>query len=258
MLRRMMMAAASAAPPSDALPTAILADAPWAYYRLNDLEGPALDSSGHDRHLSVVTGTPDFGRPGMYAGADAAMRTVRTTAQNGERVGSGNNTYGTDIAAAFNGNKSWTLAAVIRVAAWGGVLIHIGNYQLGGSQGLWLSVGANGELGVGAFTSESWKSVTSAPDTLELDVPALVHVTRGTGNEARVYKNGTLVATGSIPQVAANPGTASGGMRISVGSASSGEDTADATSATLQDATIYDKALTPARILAQAQAAGFA
>lgn len=52
----------------------VLADAPAVYYRLNDASGLPQDSSGNGLHVSEVRGTPDYGEPGAIltdAGNDA-------------------------------------------------------------------------------------------------------------------------------------------------------------------------------------------
>lgn len=261
MLRRMMMAASSGGGPMGDLVGEIMADSPWGYWKLDESPSDAAtygaqDSSGNGRHLTVFNGSPTFGVDELFPGGGTAMRVVKTGA--GNKVGSGNNTYGAAVETAFNGNKALTICAVVKLASLGGALVHVGNYQLSGSQGFWMSTDANGALALGAFTEASWSAVLSSNGAVSAGVPAIMHVVRAVGGGVSIYKNGALIATGTIGSPRAQAGTGSGGMRVGVGGANSSTNVADGTSADIQHAAVFASALSPERVLAHAQAAGFA
>lgn len=82
--------------------TAVLADSPYAYYRLNDPAGSTsiADSSGNDRHVSGVNPAITFGHPAIIA--DSTSRSALFPGTAGISLGS-------TLAAAVLGHSTWSV-----------------------------------------------------------------------------------------------------------------------------------------------------
>lgn len=242
------------------LATEILADNPWAYYKLD--EAPAstsiADASPNARDLPSVVASPTFGSTGLSPTGTAV--TLNGTTQY---ITSNNNQYGTAIATDFNGNQDFTFEALIKPSALTTTrnVIHIGNYSVSGSQGFWMAVMGNGSLQIGQFTG-SFLNVNSAAGLISTGVQYHVCVTRAVGGAVLLFINGHQVQTGTMAgNIAAAASAATGGMRVTLGiqfGAAGGGNPGSFFAGVIDHAAIYNSVLSPARILVHARAAGYA
>ena len=231
------------------LPAAILADSPWAYYQLNEPSGSttAADSSPNGRTLTRMGGAA-FGFPAVVAGAGTSMRVVKPDS----RVLS--SAYGASVQGNFKGDKPVSICVLAKMAELGGVLVHVGDFAVSGSQGFFLVHSATGSFGMGAFTSAGWSYVQSPEGALVVGQVAMLHVTRSVGGQVRIYKNGTLVQSGSLLPIIVS----SAAGRVSVGTSSESNGPVDPSAGDIQHAAIFNSTLSPERVIAHATAAGFA
>lgn len=253
---QVLMAASTGA----SLDSEILADTPFAYWRFDELTGATtLVGVVNSRDLlptnSPTLQQPPLVSPGFSIDFNGTTQYATTT----------NNQYGTAIAAAFNGDRAFSLEAVIRLDVIAGstrAVIHVGNFSLGGSQGFDLQVNPDGSLALQAFISGAFVSVTSPAGLIVTGTDYLVTCTRAVGGAAFLYINGVQVQTGTLPgSVAAAAGAGTGGMRLTTGTlfgAAGGGNPAGFLDGRIDYPCIFASALSPTRVLAHAQAAGFA
>lgn len=247
--RAMRLRQAPDAGPSSPLAAAILADSPWAYYQLDEPAGSATagDSSPNARTLSRM-GAAVFGLPALAAGLGTAMRVVKPNS----RVLS--SAYGASVQGNFQGDKPVSVCVLAKMAELGGVLVHVGDFAVSGSQGFWLGHSATGSFGMGAFTSAGWSYVQSPAGALVVGQVAMLHITRAVGGQVRLYKNGALVQSGTLLPIIVS----SAAGRVSIGTSSESNGPIDPSSADIQHAAIFNSTLSPERVIAHATAAGFA
>lgn len=248
-----MMASASAPAAGTPLALEIAADTPWAYWRLDEAAGATKALSSVNAKGLTPTGSPTFGVSPLVADGGFALRLNGTT----QYLSSTNNEFGTDIAANFNGDKAFTMEAVITPSVVTGAtrtLLHIGNYSLSGSQGLSMQVLTDGRLACVMFIGGSFVTIQSAAGLIVAGTKYHVIVNRAVGGAVNMYINAVNVGTGSAPgSISAAAGTGFNGMRpvigVLFGAAGSGNSTGFY-AGDIDHCAIYPTVLSPARVIA--------
>lgn len=218
---------------ADPYETAVLADHPVAYWRLDDAPGArfAYDDSGHG-HDAVIVGGVTLGAPGAFASAKSARFDTDQWIAAGDEFG-------------FTNNDSFSLELWLdpdAVDIWRPILIK-GDY-FNFNDGYWLMT--NTDLIVASQSAASQTSVD-----VPLQAGQWTHlVAVFDGLDVDLYLDGVLAKTGSfaarwdpspVPFSIAGPDDAVHGGTSFQG--------------TIQDVAVYDHALTAAQIGAHFKAA---
>lgn len=216
---------------------AVMADSPMAYYPLGEASAPPVDATGNTS-ASALSSYPTFGAAGLGDAATAAAFNGSTTAILFTKPGS------------FSGT-ALTVEAIIKPSSVGGVIRQI--CSRGGSgtaQSHQFRVETSGKVGFIKVPV----AIKSAVGATVLSAATTYHVAGVyDGADLRVYVNGSLdggptAATGSIDYNA--DGFAIGRIGATVSN--------DYFDGGMAGVAVYPVALSAARILAHAQAAGVA
>lgn len=251
-------------PPATTLYDEIMSDSPFGYWQLGEAAAPVsyADSSGNAYHLDQITATVTAGSaalvsPGTSADFDGSAGKIRCD----------NNEFGAALSSAFQGAKPFTIVAVIRVdnLSIGRVIFHAGNFDNANEQGIWLVATSSGELACRYVTNatNTLRSAVSASSVIATSTTYIVHARRfDNGVDAAVgtvWVNGVdeTSATDFVAPVGIAANTANGGTRIAIGCLQAATPF-NHFDGRLQHVAIFDSALSDARILAHAEAAGLA
>lgn len=230
-------------PPGGDLYAEIMADTPWAYYQLGETAGAtsAADSSGNNRHLTVINPTVTFG-------ATALCSPGTSTDFNGAGyLTTTNNEFGAAQAAAFNGNVAMTYCFVVNPDALGSAVpIHLGDVSTSGSQGHFVELLATGAIRMQYYdTIYGWQFFDTAAGVAVVGTPSMFHVRRAVGGASTIFHNGASVASNANPP--GSIGMASGSLRIMVGAMNMATPT-NPLNGRLQHVAVFASALSDSRI----------
>lgn len=243
--------------PAVAWATEIAADSPYLWWRLGESSGTAAaDASGNSRPGAYVgtAGTAyDLGEPGLVGDSNTAVE-IKTSAawisSNGQHP----------IA---NSSSAATLAIAVKInngAAAGAILTKHSLYPPTSAMGTrepWLYMGSDGKLRAG-FWSGSASIITSSMSVND-GVRRVIHLRFGAnGTEGvQLYINGAQDGTiSAAPSLTYNGYITAGRNNVSAATWSGGTDAAAL--GILDEVVVFNSRLSPARILAHAQAGGFA
>lgn len=242
--------------PSSSWAPEIAADLPYLWWRLGDLSGTtATDSSGNSRpgtYNGTASTDYDLGEPGLVGDSNAAIEIKTTNAW--VRSNTQHN-----IA---NSGSSATLAVVIKInsgATAGAILTKhsVATPTSGtGNREPWLYLGGDGRLRA-AFWSGSASIITSSM-VVNDGVPRVIHMRIGanSGEGVQLYVNGILDGSLSLSPTLTYSGYITAG-RNNIDSAV-WSSAANAAALGIEDeVVVFNSRLSAARILAQAQAAGY-
>lgn len=248
--------AVEAMPPIETWVDAISADSPYLWWRLGEVSGTAAaDASGNSRP-GTYNGTAgvdyDLGEPSLVGDANAAIEIktnngwVRSNAQH-------------DIA---NSGSGATLAVAIRInsgALAGAILTKHAGASPPSASGLrepWLYLGSDGKLRA-AIWAGSAQIITSSM-VVNDGVARLIHMRIGANGAEGVelYVNGVLDGAVSAAPSLTYSGYITAGRNHITSTWPSG---ADAAALGIYDeVVVFNSRLSPTRILAHAEAGGFA
>lgn len=235
---------------------AVLADSPWAFWKLNDIAGSVAVDTVAARNLTH-TGGIAINQKDLIAGGSKSYQLDGTD----DRADTG--AHAAAVATVFDGNKAWSLEAVIEVSAspQSGAVIHAGNYSVNSSQGVHMSVSATGVLTLSVYIA-GFQSFSSAAGLLLASGRYHLLTTRALGGTFKGYINGTEVISGSNAGAVGCAFTSSfGGTKLSLGTvagAAGGGAPASFFKGFVTRAAMYNSTVSAARALAHAQAAGLA
>lgn len=250
-LRRMMMAGGGGGGGDFA--AAVMADSPYAWWTMAQATGNMLDASGNGRHLVNNPADSFRGKPSLISGSGAGQccqyRQPATT--SGASWSTGIPGITGDIACGFS-----VIFNIDNLAAVGTHwLMHNGNTNVGGAQGMLIGVQSNGQVAMWTFSGGSWQQrAMAAPGAIAQGVTTMLGFYHDpVANTLSVYRNGTL-----LDAVAHGSGAGNGNSDWTVGGANRGS--GGVFNGYIQHAMAF-KALSDtaaARFLAHAQAAGLA
>lgn len=243
---------------TDALHEEVMADLPWAYWRLGEAVGPTtfLDFSGNARHLTVISSVV-AGTTGLVSDGTAA------DFQTGYITTPGN-AYGAASEAAFGGEDvEFTVMTVVRPdstasAAW---FLHMGDLAVNGSQGLFVGFTDDGTIRMQQIIAGiGYKYADSSAGQVVASETQMVHAVRtGIGIDAQglLYKNGRDVTASGVQLVHGPIGMDAGSeVRITLGGLNSGGSFVQTLDGKQQHVVIYDHALSNERIITHYLASG--
>lgn len=247
--------AVEAIPPIVTWVDAISADSPYLWWRLGESSGTAAaDTSGNSRPgtYNGTAGTSyDLGEPSLVGDANTAIEIkantgwVRSNAQH----------------AVGNSGAGATLAIAIRINSGSGAGAILVKHETGtpttssGARDPWLYLDTAGRLRVGFWTGAT-TTITSSM-TVNDGVARLIHVRIGAnGTEGvQLYVNGTQDGTvGSSPIQTFNGYITAGTNNVSAWPSGANA----SARGFLDEVVVFNTRLSPARILAHAEAAGYA
>lgn len=235
-----------------ALDVEILSDAPWAYWKLDETSGATsyADSSGNSRALSTLTSTLVPETVGIVSPGTCVDFTSGY-------IRSASNEFGAAQAAAFGGDKSFTVVMCVDADSLSGnpVAIHLGTVNQSGSQGFLIQLRENGVLRFQLYTS-AWIYCDSPAGTIEAGNTYIIHARRELGGSYSVWIDGVRVgALSSAGSVSASATTGGSGSRIALGCLH-GNTPSNILDGRLQHVAVFEYPLSEGRIRAHAQAAG--
>ena len=238
--RHFQVGGSLAATPS-AYAAAVLLDTPLAYWPLTEPSGTVMaDASGN-------------GRDGTYVGAPTLGAASLGGSAGSVDFAGGSTQYGTVPEAAWMHVPAFTAECLIRPSASGGGYVfardesgsnRMWNMLVGGDATFYANIfdsGAAAHLLHGAAGAQGWALNTVYHLALTFDASAF----------ATLWRNGVAIVGPTL-----FPAVSPGSGRISV--ARTYNDAANFFPGRISDAAFYDHALSSARILAHAQAAGLA
>jgi hypothetical protein len=241
--------------PGSVLDALIMAQSPWAYYKLDETSGTTFtDSSGNGRHLTVVADSPEIGRPPLIAPGYC----VRFGFNSTDYIRDGS--YHAAVSALVAGNKEFTLETIIQIdsLATTSDIIHLGNAIVGGAQGVVLRCNSSGSLRIQFYTG-SFLTFGSATGAISTGAVYHVAARRKTGGVYDVFLNGSNVANGTnSTSVQCSDTTSSGGTSICLGATYAAGSSSNYMHGSQDYTAIYAAPLTDAEIMSHAQAAGLA
>lgn len=240
----------AASAPTD-ISAEILADSPWAYWRLDDSSGSALDSSGNARHMTTVTNVT---RP--VAGI-VSPGTCYTFASSG----SVSNVRGdsSDITADFDSTTApISYVAVIKPSSLiNQTVVHVGDVSINFHQGSFISIRADGSIRFQYMSGilGGYYFIDSAAGEIVAGNTYIIGVTFNQDSGIiQVFKNGVVVATDlSAPAASGYEGT-----KMAIGQLSNGVSTAEPWNGELQHVAVFNSVISASRHMAYATAAGLA
>lgn len=253
MLRRVMMAGSTG--PATTFASAIAADSPYLWWRLGESSGTvAADTSGNSRpgtYNGTAGSAYDLSEPGLVGDANTAVE-IKSNAGWVMSVG---------LHPIANSGNGATLAIAIKInsAATSGAILTKHSIapptSASGSREPWLYMGSDGKLRAGVWSGSM--SIITSSMAVNDGVRRLIHVRIGAnGTEGvELYVNGALDGSvGAAPAL-----TYSGYITAGRNNNSGWTSGADAAAlGILDEVAVFSARLTPARILAHAQAGGFA
>lgn len=251
-LRRMMMAGASSPPVSTAYADAVAADAPLHWWRLGEATGNFANSGSQPVQLYAPSGSATRGVAGLVGDSNGALRL--------DDYSAGSESESAVSALDYATNKTIELVFLAPVGAAGTLFgLHQGNSPTGvtGSRDRAAYIGTDGKLRMIAWTGG--RSIVTSPSTVADGQRHILQFAFGADAAAgcRGYLDG--VEIGSFPAVSTDT---SGSRYIYVGRLNFSEwpsgTAGGAAGATIDEVAIYGTALSAARCLAHAQAAGLA
>lgn len=247
--------AVEAMPPLVTWADAISADSPYLWWRLGEASGTAAaDASGNSRpgtYNGTATTDYDLGETGLVGDANAAIEIktnngwVRSNAQHAI----GNPGSGATLAIAIKINSGASAGAILTK--------HAGSSPTGssGNRDPWLYLGSDGKLRA-AFWSGAQSIITSSM-VVNDGVARLIHMRIGAdGTEGvELYVNGVLDGSVSAAPSLTYSGYITAGRNNITGWGSA----ADAAALGIYDeVVVFNSRLSPTRILAHAEASGYA
>lgn len=253
MLRRVMMAGSTG--PAATFASAIAADFPYLWWRLGETSGTvAADTSGNSR-TGTYNGTAgsayDLSEPGLVGDTNTAVE-IKSNAGWVMSVG---------VHPIANSGNGATLAIAIKInsAATSGAILTKHSIapptSASGSRDPWLYMASDGKLRVGIWSGAM--SIITSSMAVNDGVARLIHVRIGAnGTEGvELYVNGVLDGfVGASPTQTFNGYITAG--RNNVSGWTGGADAAAL--GILDEVVVFNSRLSAARILAHAQAGGFA
>lgn len=225
-------------PPAAGYAAIVLADAPVAYWRLDETAGTSLHEVVKGRHGTLV-GKATLGTLGAVSDGNPSI----TFGATPSRIDVGDH-FDFD----FDGGKPFTLEAWVKAKSDPDTVAFLVKAAPG-----------NGTPGsVTGWLFGMYENVpTISLDGAYLDGPGALPVSRFshvvvtcTGTQVALYVDGGNVATAALPKTA----SATPGQPLSLGGWSRNGTTAAALQGGLDEVAIYDKVLAPARIAAHAAA----
>ena len=164
----------------------VLALGPYAFWQFDEPSGPSvLDSSGNGRNGAYI-GTPLFGQnPVVGIGSSVDFQ------------GSSNAEVGTAHAFGVTG-WTWGFSFDARSLTGDIGLFHIGNYAVGGNQGLSARVRADGRIQIDFF-SGSWRYTPTASSLVSINSRTSVTLRFDSSTQCSVFINGTFAQQLTFP-----------------------------------------------------------
>lgn len=226
--------------------TEVMADAPWAWWQLDDADSATYtaDASGNGRHLTTTL-NPLAKRKKPPLIADGGY--AQTFDGSAGCVNGGTLT-------AFSGHQALSMFCIIKVNAFtaSAHLMHNGDTGVGSGQGQLLMLETNGALRFYSNASGGWRDYRSDPGAMALGETAIVGWAHDpVADTLKFFKNGSLIKTYAYTfglSGGASAKWALGGLNGSLPGAYCDMD----------HAMVFAAALSEARALAHAQAAGLA
>lgn len=208
--------------------TEVLADSPYAYWKLNEPSGTtATDSSGNGRNLT-------------YAGAYTLNQTGLGTLGKAVVMGANSYIYGSLTGTPFNSN--WTFEAWYQPTNWAQSNNLQGIFQYGLSgDGQWGLRHGNNTSATGIFCLQRNSSIVSLSPTAVVNNTIQHVVVTFDGTNAKMYRNGSLIQTSATTAYAAGNQE----MRLNYNNTAS-----RATYGILQHVSIYTSDLSAGRVSA--------
>lgn len=248
--------AVEAMPPLVTWADAISADSPYLWWRLGEASGTAAaDASGNSRpgtYNGTATTDYDLGETGLVGDANNAIeiKTAIGYVRSNSQFAIGDSGAAATLVVAIKINNG---------AGAGGIMTKYSGTNpgnSGGSRDPWLYVDSSGYLRVGFWTGAT-TTITSSMQVND-GVARLIHVRIGTnGTEGvELYVNGAL--DGSV--AAAPASTFNGYISIGRNNGTGWPGTSGAAAALgiYDEVVVFNSRLSPTRILAHAEAAGYA
>lgn len=172
--RRTKLSAGGA--PGAAYAAAVLADAPDAYYKMNDASGNPVDSSGNNRHIASISGgSLTYGQTGPWVGAPSVFMPSACYMRTPDSVALGDRYFSLEFWAkkstSGNGLNPRLLSAV------------------GGSSHHWCIENGEDSQGPGMYTREGGPNDPSPMSTTEFRHYVITY----DFDFVRVYRNGVQV-----------------------------------------------------------------
>lgn len=224
----------------------VLADSPWAWWPLDDADAATYtyDASGNGRHLTgTLNPLAKRKKPPLIAdGGYAQTFDASAGCMNGGTL------------TAFAGHVALSMFCIIKVNSFANTshLMHNGNTGVGGGQGQLLLLLINGQLQFYANASGGWRDYRSDVGSMALSEIALVGwVHDPVADTLKFYKNGSLIKSFAYTFGLGGGNSAAWALGGLNGNAA-------AAYCNMDHAMVFASALSDARILAHAQAAGLA
>jgi len=204
--------------------TEVLADSPYAYWKLNEPSGTtATDSSGNGRNLTYI---------GTYTLNQTGLGTL------GKAVVMGANSYISGNLTGTPFNASWTFEAWYQPTNWtAGSPRGIFEY---GSESVWALRHSDVSIAEGVWQLQQGPIRSSCPATAVNNTVQHVVVTYD-GTNSKMYRNGSLIQTSAVSPYAAGNQT----LKLNYNNTAS-----RATYGILQHVSIYTSALSAGRVSA--------
>lgn len=242
--------------PSSDWAAEIAADSPYLWWRLGEASGTAAaDASGNSRpgtYNGTATTDYDLGEPGLVGDANNAIeiKTADGYVRSNSQFAIGNSGTAATLVVAIKINNG---------AGTGGIMTKYGGTNpgnSGGSRDPWLYLDTSGKLRVGFWTGAT-TTITSSMDVND-GVARLIHVRIGTnGTEGvELYVNGALDGSAAAAPAQTFNGYISIGRNYGTGWP--GTSGAAAALGIYDEVVVFNSRLSPTRILAHAEAGGFA
>ncbi len=204
--------------------TEVLADSPYAYWKLNEPSGTtATDSSGNNRNLTYY-GTYTLNQTGIGTLGKAVV------------MGANSYIYGDLTGTPFN--ASWTFEAWYQPTNWNGYNPK-GIFEYG-SEYDWALRHTDGDVAEGVWQLQQGPIRSSCPPAAVNNTVQHVVVTFD-GTNSRMYRNGSLIQTSAVSPYLAGNKT----LKLNYNNTAS-----RATYGILQHVSIYTTALSGARVSA--------
>lgn len=185
----------------------------FAYYKCNEAPGATavLDSSGNDRHLTVISG-------GITLGATALDGADTSTDFDGTgTIACTSGEFDTALAAAFDGDKAVTILLLLELDALGpSVPVHLGYLGIGATrQGLFVETRPAGAVRMQYYDNAyNWRYFDTANGVLATGTKALIGIRRAVGGDCSILVNDNAPVDYPYPGGIA---MAAGGLRITLG-----------------------------------------
>lgn len=250
-----ILAAANArgVPPASLFESEVMADSPFLYWRLGEASaGPVQDSSGSGRTGVVGSTAPTYGVPGLVGDDNTAYQIVNNT------------TFLRSTASFFAPLSNFTIACAVKVGVGAPAGHILGFYQstdpsvAGGARDRFMYLNTSGRLVAGVWSGAT--STIVSPNPINDGERHLLHFACGAdaSEGSELYIDG--VSVGTMPVISAD--SSASGIRYliaGINNVSGWPGGANASMLGVIDEVAYFHSRLPAaRILAHAEAGGFA